>query len=267
MSRRAIALLQAAHGGPALAVTAVAAALALSADLGVGRALMVVGAVFTGQLSIGWSNDLADLGRDQRAGRRDKPLVNGTLDVRLVTNACRVALFASVVLSLACGAVAGAVNLLCTAAGWTYNLGLKSTWWSWLPYAVAFGGLPVFVSLAQVDAPFPPWWAPVAGALLGVGAHFVNVVPDLADDEATGVRGLPHRLGARWSLLAATVLLVGASVLLTVLAPAERGPLTWLTLGLVLVLAACVTLGTGRTPFRAAVAIALVDVLALTWVR
>ena len=52
---------------------------------------------------------------------------------------------------------------------------------------------------------------PVAGALLGVGAHLVNALPDLADDEATGVRGLPHRLGPRWTPPVATAVLVLAS--------------------------------------------------------
>ena len=54
---------------------------------------------------------------------------------------------------------------------------------------------------------------PAAGALLGVGAHLVNVLPDLADDEATGVRGLPHRIGARrLPVVAAGVLAAGSLV-------------------------------------------------------
>ncbi len=266
MAGTPLALLRAAHGGPALAVTLVAALLAISAGLGPGRVALVVAAVLTGQLSIGWSNDLIDLSRDVSTDRRDKPLVTGALDVRLVTAACRLAVLATVVFSLACGWQAGLVNLLCTAAGWAYNLQLKSTPWSWAPYAVAFGGLPVFVSLADRPAELAPWWAALAGALLGVGAHFLNVLPDLADDAATGVRGLPHRLGARWSARSAVVLLVAASVLLTVVAPDRRGPVTWLALGVVGVLAVVAAAGTGRTPFRAAVLIALVDVVALTWV-
>ena len=58
-----------------------------------------------------------------------------------------------------------------------------------------------------------------AGALLGVGAHLVNVLPDLADDAATGVRGLPHRLGARRSSVLAAAVLVGATVVIVVGAP------------------------------------------------
>ena len=54
----------------------------------------------------------------------------------------------------------------------------------------------------------------MAGALLGVAAHFANVLPDLADDRRTGVSGLPHRLGARASGTIPFVLLALVSVLL-----------------------------------------------------
>ena len=106
------------------------------------------------------------------------------------------------------------MHLVCVAAGWAYNLGLKATVWSWVPYAVAFGGLPVFVALAGSTT--PPWWWPVGGALLGVGAHLLNVLPDLDDDAATGVRGLPHRLGPRWIAPVATVVLVAATAVVVV---------------------------------------------------
>jgi 4-hydroxybenzoate polyprenyltransferase len=54
-----------------------------------------------------------------------------------------------------------------------------------------------------------------------------NVAPDVADDLATGVRGLPHRVGAVPSAVAGAVLLGTASLLL-VLGPAgPPGVLGW----------------------------------------
>jgi 4-hydroxybenzoate polyprenyltransferase len=104
----------------------------------------------------------------------------------------------------------------------------------------------------------------VTGALLGVGAHLLNVLPDLADDEATGVRGLPHRLGARvvrW--LAPAVLLAGSVV-------AAYGPgggsldATGLALLLGCVaLAVIAVVARWRLPFVAAVLIALANVVSL----
>ncbi len=256
------ATLKAAHGGPALAVTGLAAALAFGTGLGQGRGTIVVAAVLTSQLSIGWSNDLLDLDRDRTVGRTDKPLVGGEVRPGLIRALCAVALSATAVLGLLCGGPAAAAHLVNTAAGWAYNLGLKATVWSWLPYAVAFGGLPAFVALAAQPAAWPPAWQVVAGALLGIGAHFLNVVPDLEDDERTGVRGLPQRLGNEASRGCAVALLALATAVIFVGARAT----TVSGVVAVVVVAALLPValrGSGRTPFLAAVAIALVDVVLL----
>jgi 4-hydroxybenzoate polyprenyltransferase len=258
------ALLSAAHPGPAFGVTVMVGVLALAVGLEPVTAMLVVAAVLTGQLSIGWSNDLIDLARDLRTGRSDKPLATGAIAPGPVRVACRSALAATVVLSLALGWLPGGAQLVSVAAGWAYNLRLKSTVWSWLPYAVAFGALAAVPSLA-LPVVHVPWWQPVVGALLGVGAHLLNVLPDLDDDAATGVAGLPHRLAARVGATGvaalAVVLLLTASGLL--LAAVPRGPGVWVTAVLVLGLAVLALVSSGRTPFRAAMAIALVDVVLL----
>ena len=262
-----VALLGAAHPGPAVAVTVLSGLLATAVDLDTGGVALVVAAVLTGQLSIGWSNDLIDLRRDRAVARPDKPLATGAISERTVRVACALAVVATVPLSLLCGWVAGAVHLLSVACGWAYNLGMKSTPWSWAPYAVAFGALPVFVSLVAEPDALPPLWVPAAGALLGVGAHFVNVLPDLGDDEATGVRGMPHRIGARWSQVVAAAVLVGGTVVIVVGAPVEPVAVAVAALAVSAGLGLVALLASGRTPFRAAVAIALVDVVLLVWAR
>jgi 4-hydroxybenzoate polyprenyltransferase len=265
MNRVAL-LLGAAHPGPAFAVTALAGLLGFAVGLGPADLVLVVAAVLTGQLSIGWSNDLIDAGRDRAVGRSDKPLATGALDERVVRVACAVAVAATVPLSLLCGLVAGPVQLLTVVSGWAYNLGLKATVWSWAPYAVAFGALPAFVSLVDDPGAAPPWWMVAAGALLGVGAHLVNVLPDLEDDAATGVRGLPHRLGARRSSALAAGVLVAATLVIVLGASVDA---TVAVVALVVVggLAVVALVSKGRTPFRAAIAMALVDVAMLVWAR
>lgn len=257
-------LLGAAHIGPALAVTVLATLLAVAQGVGPGRSVLVVAAVLAGQLSIGWSNDLIDLARDRRTGRSDKPLATGAVSVPVVRLACVTSVLLCGVLSLACGVVAGLVHLTCVGAGWAYNLGLKSTAWSWLPYAVAFGGLTVFVVLADSGA--PPWWWPAGAAFLGVGAHLLNVLPDLDDDAATGVRGLPHRLGRRWIAPVAAGVLVGASAVV-LFGGSPPLALALVAAASVLVLAAVVVTATGRRPFVAAIGIALVDAAMLVVAR
>lgn len=263
----ATALARAAHPGPSVAVGVLAGALAGSAGLSVGRICLVVAAVVAGQLSVGWSNDLIDRSRDRQVGRTDKPLATGALSLSLTRSACTAALSATVVLSLLCGVVPGLIHLACVAAAWAYNLGLKATAFSWLPFALAFGGLTVFVVMAEPGAGLPPLWLPVAGALLGVGAHLANTLPDLADDERTGVRGLPHRIGERRARTLAVVVLCAASVVTAVGSGSVPVGLLAVVLCGVAALAAVALLARGRTPFRAAIGIALADAVMMVVAR
>jgi protoheme IX farnesyltransferase len=265
-----LALLRACHPEPTVAVTLMAAGLALTTGRDARGVLLVAAAVLAGQLSIGWLNDAVDARRDAAVDRADKPVATGEVSVRTVGAAAVLAAVACVPLSLASGPVAGTVHLVAVAAGWAYDLGLKSTALSVLPYVVAFGLLPVFVVLG-LPAAVAPWWLPAAGALLGAGAHFANVLPDLDDDAATGVRGLPHRLGARRSRIAAATLLLTATVVLALAAPLPVAPLPaalrWVVPALAaLLLAAGFRAGRtagSRAPFRAVLGVALLAVLLL----
>jgi 4-hydroxybenzoate polyprenyltransferase len=257
--RRWAGLLRACHPEPTVAVTGVTGAFALAAGRGAGT-LWVVSAVLAGQLSVGWSNDVIDGRRDAAAGRTDKPIASGTVPARLVAVAAAAALVAAVPLSFASGWRAGPAHLLGVAAAWGYNLGLKATVLSPVPYAVAFGALPAFVLLGLPDPRWPPVWMVAAGALLGLGAHFANVVPDLDDDIRQGVVGLPHRLGERACVLVAAALLLAASAVLAF------GPDTDLV-GVLAFTIATGLLASGmvmrRSLFRVALAVAVVDVVLL----
>ena len=209
---RALAL--SCHPIPSLAVTSLTAGLALLAGLPPGRGILVTAAVFTGQLSIGWSTDYLDAERDLAVDRRDKPVAAGAVAPRVAGLATVVALTVTIALSAALGWPGGAAALGTAACGWAYNLGLKATVFSWVPYAIAFGLLPAVVTLSDSPPRWPPAWALTAGALLGVAAHLANALPDLRDDEATGVRGLPHRLGERPTALTGAGLLLAASAVI-----------------------------------------------------
>jgi 4-hydroxybenzoate polyprenyltransferase len=199
------------HPLPSVAVTTLAAGLAALAGLSVGRAALVTAAVFTGQLSIGWSNDYLDAERDRAVRRSDKPVAVGAVAPRVAGIAAVAALIVTIALSAALGWPGGAAALVIVLCGWIYNLGLKGTALSWLPYAIAFGMLPAVATLSASPSRWPAAWALSAGALLGVAAHLANVLPDLREDDATGIRGLPHRLGARATALTAAAILLAAS--------------------------------------------------------
>ena len=261
-------LLLASHPVPSLAVTSCASLLAAAAGAPPYRAALLATAYLLGQLSVGWSNDWLDAARDRAAGRRDKPVVAGVARRTTVARAAFVALVLAVPASLALGAVAGLVHLVTVASAWAYNLGAKRTAFSWLPYAVTFGLLPTVVTLSLPEPHLPPAWASAGAALLGVGAHLTNVLPDLLEDAATGVRGLPHRLGRTGSVVAAGVLLSVSSVLVVLGPPGPVTPAGWVALVLVAVLVASGSLsalmhGRSRFAFHATIAVAVVDVLLL----
>ncbi|MFE9118890.1 UbiA family prenyltransferase [Streptomyces sp. NPDC007172] len=261
---RLLGLLAASHPGPALTVTVVATVLAASAGRGPGGTALTASAVLTGQLSVGWCNDRADLHRDIATGRSDKPLAAGTVTPRAVATAALCALALCVPLSLANGPAAGGVHLAGVALAWSYNLGVKRTPLSWLPYAAAFGLLPAVVTLALPTHPWPAAWVMAAGALLGIGAHASNVLPDIEDDLTTGVRGLPQRLGARRARLLAAVPLLAASAVLVLGPSTPPGPLEWTGLAVTAALAAIIALpprsgARSRLPFTATLLLAVLD--------
>ncbi|WMX43726.1 UbiA family prenyltransferase [Streptomyces roseicoloratus] len=259
-----VGLLKASHPMPATAVTVLAALLAAACGLDLVSSAVAVAAVAAGQLSIGWCNDRLDVRRDRAAGRRDKPLATGAARPDTVGTAAGAALLVCVPLSLGCGLPAGAVHLAGVAAGWTYNLWLKRTVLSWLPYAVAFGLLPAFLTLSLPGRPWPPLWLTAAAALLGTGAHFANVLPDIEDDLAGGVRGLPQRLGRRGATATAVLLALASCVLLTAGPTGRVSPAGAGLVGVTLALGAVALAGPpgllrGRVPFAAVVAMAGLD--------
>jgi len=189
--------------------------LGVSAGLDAGRLLLLVVAVFVGQLSVGWCNDAADARRDAAVGRGDKPIAGGEISARAVGVAAGVALTVALLLTALFGPALLVAHAVALASAWSYNLVLKRTAASVVPFIVSFGLLPSFATLALPTPAVAAPWAGVAGAALGVAVHFANVLPDLDDDAATGVRGLPHRIGPRGSaVIAFGAVAVGALAVL-----------------------------------------------------
>jgi 4-hydroxybenzoate polyprenyltransferase len=235
---RSAALVKAAHPGPSLAVTAVGTALGAAAGAPVRTCVLLALALLAGQLSIGWCNDAVDRDRDVAAGRPDKPVARGDLRVDTVRLAAGIALTACFPLSLALGWRAGCTHLVAVAGGWAYDLGLKRTVWSAATFAVSFGLLPSVATLSLAQPVVAPWWATLAGALIGVVAHLSNALPDIDDDRAAGVLGTPQRLGRARSRSLAGVLLAAAATVLTLAPAGPVGVLAGLLLLAVVVLLA-----------------------------
>ncbi|MFF0253051.1 UbiA family prenyltransferase [Micromonospora zamorensis] len=272
MSSRVLGLVRASHPEPAAAVTAVSGLLAWGVGHRPTGIVSVVLAVLASQLAVGWTNDALDAERDATVGRTDKPVAAGAVGRRTTAWAAAVAAVACPLLALTTNPTAAFWLTVALVSALLYDWPLKATAFSVLPYAVSFGALPAFVVLALPGQPTPPAWLLVAAACLGAGAHFANVLPDLADDARTGVRGLPHRLGAAGSRVAAAGLLLAATAALVLGPP---GPPS--AIGVAAVVTAAVVpplswyagrsaVRAGRRPvsaFRAVMLVALIDVVLL----
>ncbi|SCL20910.1 4-hydroxybenzoate polyprenyltransferase [Micromonospora nigra] len=268
MSSRVLGLVRASHPEPAAAVTTVAGLLAVGVGHSPRGVVTVVVTVAASQLAVGWSNDALDAGRDATVGRTDKPVAAGVVGRRVTALAALVAAVTTGAVALTTNPVAASWAMVGLVSALLYNWPLKSSPVSVLPYAVSFGALPAFVVLALPDAPAPPAWLVAAAACLGAGAHFANVLPDLADDARTGVRGLPHRLGPVGSRAAAAGLLLAATATLVLGPP---GPPSGVGLAAVAVAVVVPPLSwyAGRAAtrpvaaFRAVMLVALIDVVLL----
>lgn len=198
---QAFSLLLACHPLPTAAMTvALALAAALSGRSGQEVALVAV-TVLSGQLTVGWINDVVDRERDRKVGRTDKPVAQGWIDPGTVNFATACVVLACIPLSMANGTAAGIAHLAAVLSAWMYNFFFKFTALSWLPYAVSFGLLPAFLSYGGLGGGLhgaPPTIAmTVLAALLGIGIHFLNALPDLVQDNETGVRHLPLRIALK----------------------------------------------------------------------
>jgi 4-hydroxybenzoate polyprenyltransferase len=179
-----------------------------------GPSMVIAFGVFCGQLVVGWSNDLIDYQDDLRHNRLNKPLVAGLITPKYLQRWLQVMLPIAILVNLfgPLGFIGGGLSLF--AIGWAvaYNFYFKFNFLSPLPYAVAFAALPSCMALSKDQ--LPPLWMWLGGALFGVAAHFLNVIKDMKQDNQSGIKGLPQRVGTKASVATAVVLIASAITLL-----------------------------------------------------
>jgi 4-hydroxybenzoate polyprenyltransferase len=170
-----------------------------------------------GQATVGWTNDVHDAAADRAAERSTKPTVRGELrpaDLRLP-------ILFSTTLTIpfsffAAGWVGGAAHIAAVGSALVYNFYLARTVWSWVPYAVSFALMPVFVAQASSSTLWPPIPIVLLSVLVGVTAHVLNAIPDIDIDRETGWGGLAVSLGKRRSGVLVVVLIVFVAACLVV---------------------------------------------------
>ena len=205
--------LRAAHFGPTLMVTTITFLLALS-QFSLIDALRIAIAIFAGQLVVGWSNDLIDAPLDIAAQRTKKPIVGREINPDLLRKSIVFALLAALLLSLISplGLIGTLIHFLGLLSATLYNLKLKSTILSPLPFIISFGALPWAIYLPTGNQ--PPLWLFIDFMLISVAFHFFNVLKDFQWDINQGVLGLPQQLGRNASLVISISLVISAILVL-----------------------------------------------------
>jgi len=189
-----LALTKATHWPQALTMVILATASSFYLGQHGLQLLDVLISVTAGQASVGWVNDYVDANVDRELNRAHKPSVKHSLDPQSLKLPIYIALVTLVPFSfLAAGWVGGLAHILAVGSAQVYNLYLSRTVMSWLPYAVSFLLLPVFVF--QTVGIWPTWQIIVMACLVGVIAHLFNALPDLAIDRNAKLGGLVVSLG------------------------------------------------------------------------
>ncbi len=162
---KAWALLNSTHPIPSFAVATFVTLFSLGIGTTPIRSLLIGFTVLLQQFSVGLSNDWLDFKRDLASGRKDKPAVSGLISATEIRSAALVAAVSAQAMSFVFGWQTALIMILMLSAGWSYNLGMKSNWSSFVPYAVGFGLLPIFAGLSTEDSFWVQAWVVAAAAL------------------------------------------------------------------------------------------------------
>ena len=251
-----LALLKASHFGPTMAVTTVSYLLATSLWWE-GPALVIAFGVFLGQLLVGFTNDLIDYPDDLKHNRLSKPLVSGELTTSKLRRAIKVVVPFTILLNIfgPLGIKGGLIYLFGVGMGVSYNFYFKSTLLSPIPYALAFAALVSSIVISTDRT--PPLWLITAAALLGVAAHFANVLKDLDQDLESKIKGLPQHIGKKGSRLITSLLLILATFILH----SASSNLPLLIIGLVF--AVITSIAPNKIIFKALMITVVIDVIML----
>ena len=167
------------------------------------------------QFAIGATNDVVDAPRD--AGHKPgKPIPSGFVSPLVARSVAVFGFVAGLVLAVPSGFPTLALAVAVIGIGLAYDLLLKGTAWSWLPFAVGIPILPVFGWLGATGS-LPPAFGILVPAAVAAGAALAiaNSLADVERDRAAGTASIATALGPgrAWAVQAALVTaIVGAAV-------------------------------------------------------
>ncbi|MFM8730522.1 MAG: UbiA family prenyltransferase [Candidatus Limnocylindrus sp.] len=228
------ALIRLTHPLPTLLNAIAAAALATVAGAPSRTAALVALTMRGVHTCMGATNDFID--RDRDAGRPEKPLARGQLPPR----AALLVAAAGLTTGLAAAAQVSWLTLLLAAlgalVGFTYNVWMKRTALSWLPFAVGVSVIPAFAwSTVSSVLPAPILTLSLVALPGGAALALQNSLADRVLDAERGMRSVAVRLGETRALGALVVLHAVTFTALLLTAPSSTSPLLLSVAGLLLV--------------------------------
>jgi 4-hydroxybenzoate polyprenyltransferase len=228
------------HPFPSALDATAASAIALIAGSGARLALHLGLGMLCLQFAIGAANDFADSATDAQA-KPAKPIPAGLLSREAVIVVFVIAALLGLALTASASAAALAVGVVGLADGLLYDLRLKGTALSWVPFAAGVGLLPVYAWLGATGT-LPAFVLLVVTLAVAAGCALAlaNAFSDLERDRLSGVTSIATVLGPGRTIalnvsILAAVNIVAAATSMTVgtapgLAAAEAGGmlLAWL---------------------------------------
>jgi 4-hydroxybenzoate polyprenyltransferase len=98
------------------------------------------------------------------------------------------------------------------SAGLVYNIKLKRTPLSWLPYFVALPLVPTWAWVVMDEFQSELLWLYPIGALFVLAIHVSQTLPDIGADRSRGEHGISVILGRRWAEVAIWLAAFGSNL-------------------------------------------------------
>lgn len=210
--RRLVDVIRLLHPGPttlnAIAAFALSTVAGADAPRALGAALVMLGA----HGFIGALNDVVDRSVDR--ARPEKAIAAQRISVGAGALVAAISATIGAAAAAALGTSTLAIAIVGMCLGAAYDLGLKRSALSWLPFSLGVALIPPF-AWAAAEAPLPTTiaWLSAAAICGGAALALQNGLADRALDSAAGSRGVAVRLGESRVILFAALLHVGAFAL------------------------------------------------------
>ena len=178
--------------------------------------VLVIAAHAAMQISIAMLNDYRDRRLDA-ASKPGKPIPRGLIHAREALISGFVMIAIMLILLIQLPLLALLVSLCYLVLGQAYNLGLKSTPFSGIVFALAMPLIPLYAFAGIGRVPYVLFWLIPTGFLLGIALNLANSLPDIEQDAANGAKTLAVVLGVKRSFAVCQSMIVLTAALIGIL--------------------------------------------------